>query len=296
MYSHLLNPNRMARAGWVAGALLVSTLLVSPLTPGQDAPPQTNLAAAVDVPKEISLKVTDKITLKAVLIPAGKFLMGGPETDPNHYYDECPQHEVTLTESFYLGIYDVTEEQYEAVMGRNPSPTKGATNPVENVTWADSVEFCRKLSETSGRTVRLPTEAQWEYACRAGTTTRFSFGDDEAQLAEYGWYQDNSGLQSHPVGQKKPNPWGLYDMHGNVFQWVADTRAIVATYGSALPVTDPQGPKQNTGGRGGGPANHVLRGGSWVYPAQKSRSATRGFAGNGPWYFGYGFRVLVGVK
>src|ERR1019366_6733194 len=118
-------------------------------------------------------------------------------------------------------IHD-TEEQYEQIMGKNPSRIKGAQNPVETVSWDDAMEFCKKLSQKTGKTVRLPTEAQWEYACRAGTKTRFSFGDKDEDLGDYAWYEKNSDGKSHPVGQKKPNGLGLYDMHGNVWQWCAD--------------------------------------------------------------------------
>jgi len=298
MRSRLIDACWMTCAELMMGALLVTAIMVPQSTVAQQegaAKTQATAGDAKDAPKEILLKVSDKESIKAVLIPAGKFTMGSPEVDKDRYYDESPQHEVTLTKSFYMGIYEVTQAQFEAVMGKNPSPTKGDANPVEDVSWADSVAFCQKLSQMSGKTVRLPTEAEWEYACRAGTTTRFSFGDDETQLGDYGWYSENSGHQSRPVGQKKPNPWVLYDMHGNVFEWCSNSRGIVEAYRTAQPVTDPQGPDaQAKGGSGrGGGGMHVLRGGSWVYAAQKCRSATRGFAGSGPWYFCFGFRIVI---
>ncbi len=136
-------------------------------------------------------------------------------------------HQVTLTEPFELGIYAVTQDQYEQVMGSNLSKFKGPQNPVESVSWDDAVEFCRKLSalpaeKSAGYVYRLPTEAEWEYACRAGTKTKYSFGDSESELGDYAWYEENSGGTTHPVGGKKPNPWGLYDMHGNVYEWCQD--------------------------------------------------------------------------
>jgi formylglycine-generating enzyme required for sulfatase activity len=121
---------------------------------------------------------------------------------------------------FKIGKYPITQAQYQAVMGNNPSYfMKKPQNPVENVSWDDAEDFCQKLSEITGKTYRLPTNSEWEYACRAGTETLFSFGDDYEQLKDYAWYENNSGLITHPVGQKLPNNWGLYDMHGNVWEW-----------------------------------------------------------------------------
>ena len=163
------------------------------------------------------------------------------------------QHEVTITKPFYMGKYVVTQEQYEAIMGNNPSHFKGAQNPVEMVSWDDAQAFCQKLSKKSGKTVRLPTEAEWEYACRAGTSTKYYSGDSEEDLKRVAWYEANSNDTTHPVGQKEPNKFGLYDMHGNVWQWCQDW------YGdyTANEVADPQGPAQG--------ASRVLRGGSWYH-------------------------------
>jgi formylglycine-generating enzyme required for sulfatase activity len=189
---------------------------------------------------------------------------------------------VTLTKPFELGVYEVTQEQYEKVKGTNPSSSKGPQNPVEKVSWEDAVEFCRKLSElpeekAAGRVYRLPTEAEWEYACRAGTTTAYSFGDDESQLRDYAWF---SGNATHPVGQKKPNPWGLYDMHGNVWEWCQDS------YG-AFPqglATDPKGPSSGS--------YRVYRGGSWNLTVRLCRSSSRSRC-SPSYHFGYlGFRVV----
>ncbi|MBC1197321.1 SUMF1/EgtB/PvdO family nonheme iron enzyme [Microcystis aeruginosa BLCCF158] len=149
-------------------------------------------------------------------IPAGKFNMGSDE-------NEKPIHQV-IVPAFQIGKYPITQAQYQAVMGNNPSRFSGnPQNPVESVTWFNAQAFCEKLSQLTGKNYRLPTEAEWEYACRAGTKTRFSFGDDKEQLGDYAWVDGNSNNTTHPVGEKRPNPWGIYDMHGNVWEWCADS-------------------------------------------------------------------------
>ncbi len=214
--------------------------------------------------KELTLDLGNKVTMKLVQIPAGKFQMGSPETEKDRKKDEGPQHEVTISKPFYMGVYEVTQDQYQAVMGSKPSRFIGSRNPVEQVSWNDAVEFCRKLSQQTGKSVRLPTEAQWEYACRAGTLTRFSFGDSDGSMDSYAWYSKNSGGQTNPVGQKQPNAWGLYDMHGNVWEWCSDWYAD--SYVNANNV-DPQGPGSGT--------YRVLRGGSWGGNPRGCRSAAR---------------------
>jgi formylglycine-generating enzyme required for sulfatase activity len=182
--------------------------------------------------------VTNSIGMKLTWVLPGEFQMGGDE----QYY-ERPIHTVKISNGFYMGVYEITQGQYQKVMGNNPSHFKWIGNdnlPVEMVSWDDAVEFCKKLSQTEGKTYRLPTEAEWEYACRAGTTTKFSFGDDESQLGDYAWYNQNSGEKPHPVGEKKPNVWGLYDMHGNVSEWCNDWYS--ETYYSSSPINNPTGP------------------------------------------------------
>jgi formylglycine-generating enzyme required for sulfatase activity len=197
-------------------------------------------------------------------------------------YDwEKPAHEVTLTTPYYFGKYAVTQEQYAQVMGTNPSHFKGVNLPVEMVSWDDVTEFCKKLSEKTGATVRLPTEAEREHACRAGTTTTYYTGDSEADLGRAAWYSANSKNTTHPVGQKTPNACGVYDMHGNVWEWCADW---YAEYKPGA-VVDPQGPAQG--------ADRVLRGGSWLDYPGRCRSASR--LGFDPVFRDdfIGFRVVV---
>jgi len=214
-------------------------------------------AAAVERTKEhqgpepqIAVDLGRGIWMELVLIRSGTYEMGSGEDT-----SEQPAHQVTTRKPFYIGKYEITQEQWQAVMGSNPSRFKGPKNPVEEVSWASCQEFVRQLSEKTGRRLCLPSEAEWEYACRAGTTTRFSFGDGEAGLAEYAWYAGNSGSRARPVGLKEPNAWGLYDMHGNVWEWCEDVWH--PSYEGAPADGSPWV-------EGGNQRFRVLRGGSWV--------------------------------
>lgn len=170
---------------------------------------------------------TNSIDMEFILIPAGEFMMGSSPSD-NYYRNERPLHLVTISEPFYIGKYEVTQEQWFEVMDTVPSKFKNGdlpnnTRPVEQVSWRDAQNFILKLNENEDTDkYRLPSEAEWEYACRAGTNTTYSFGNDGSIIDEYAWVYNASDLQTHPVGQKKPNPWGLYDMHGNVQEFVQD--------------------------------------------------------------------------
>jgi formylglycine-generating enzyme required for sulfatase activity len=209
--------------------------------------------------KDITLDLGGGVKMELVLIPAGEFVMGDAGGD----FDEVPLHKVTIAKPFCLGKYEVTQEQWQAVMGANPARFKGAKSPVERVSWNDCRAFIDKLNQNVGKPgVRfsLPTEAQWEYACRAGTSTRWSFGDDEASTDQYAWWDENSGNTTHPVGQKKPNAWGLYDMHGNVWEWCADWYG--EDYYKQSPRNDPPGP--TTG------SSRVLRGGCFRFENPKN--------------------------
>jgi formylglycine-generating enzyme required for sulfatase activity len=206
--------------------------------------------------------MVNSLGMPFVLIPAGEFLMGSADGDD----DELPVHTVRISQPFYLGQYAVTQGQWQAVMESNPSRFTGDPNrPVETVSWEDVQDFIRRLhAREGGATYRLPTEAEWEYAARAGSTTAYSFGDDPRQLSEYAWYHENAGGQTHPVGQLKPNAWGLYDMHGNVWEWVQDWYGSY-TAGAAV---DPAGPSSGS--------RRVIRGGGWGRGAGHGRSAYRG--------------------
>jgi formylglycine-generating enzyme required for sulfatase activity len=198
-------------------------------------------------------------------IPPGTFLMGSPSGQGHD--DERPQHRVTLMNGFFLGVYQVTQAQWQAVMGINPSHFKGANQPVATVSWEDCQAFCRKLGERDGKRYRLPTEAEWEYACRVGTTTEYCSGTGLEALRQVGWCSYDgfgSAKETKPVGQLRPNAWGLYDMHGNVLEWCLDGGR---TYSSGA-IEDPVGPQNKDDAR-------VLRGGSWYYYPSSCRSANR---------------------
>jgi formylglycine-generating enzyme required for sulfatase activity len=203
-------------------------------------------APAGRLPKVLKLDLGDGVSLDMVYIEPGTFIMGGSNTQDSKWHGvEVPKHEVTITKGYYLGKYEVTQAQFEALMGSNPSQaSKDPNAPVDTVSEGDAVAFCNKLAEKTGKLTRLPSEAEWEYACRAGTTTKYFFADDSAKLGEYAWYDKNDGGSSHPVGRKKPNPWGLYDILGNVCERVSDVYA--KDYFAKSPKVDPTGPSQGT--------------------------------------------------
>jgi formylglycine-generating enzyme required for sulfatase activity len=221
------------------------------------------VAAVPGLKKTLTVSLGGGVNMEFVLVRPGSFQMGS-ETGAG---DEKPVHKVTIAKAFYIGKYEVTQEQWQAVMGANPSSAKGPKLPVTDVSWTDCRDFAAKMAE-GGRgaagVFRLPTEAEWEYACRAGTTTAFCFGDSEASLGEYAWFTGNSGGKTHEVGTKKPNAWGLYDMHGNVREWCSDWYANAYTAEAA---TDPEGPAQGS--------SRVDRGGGWGLGAGGCRSAGR---------------------
>jgi formylglycine-generating enzyme required for sulfatase activity len=236
-------------------------------------------ASTLESPEAGEVRTYDDIEF--VWIPPGKFLMGSPPYESDRGSDEAPLHEVTLSKGFWLGKTEVTQAQWERVMGSNPSYFKGAEWPVERVSWVDATEFCVKLSQASGGKYTLPTEAQWEYAARAGSTMAYCYGSSVSPLKSYGWYNGNSGKQTHPVAQKLPNAWGLYDMHGNVQEWCQDWYA--QDYYGASPAADPTGPASGAYRPSGSnlldypvsSSSRVLRGGSHRTHAKNLRSANR---------------------
>jgi formylglycine-generating enzyme required for sulfatase activity len=257
------------------GKFIITSLCLALLFPGMEGMP----SAAELTP------YTNSIGMEFVLIPAGSFTMGADKNFEDASDDETPQHRVRISKPFYLGTYEVTQAQWTAVMGNNPSKYKGRSNPVEQVSWDDIQVFIQRLNQKEGHTrYRLPTEAEWEYAARAGTESTYSFGDDARELGKYAWYDENyrSG-STHPVGQKQPNAWGLYDMHGNVWEWVQDWYGD--RYYSDSPDTDPKGPSSGS--------YRVLRGGGWYFSAQYCRAAFRDFNSPDIRYYYVGFRLAL---
>jgi formylglycine-generating enzyme required for sulfatase activity len=265
----------------------VLLLLVGQLVGGEDS----------DLPKEI----TTPSGVTMIVIPGGTFVMG----DENGEVDEIP-HDVHIS-SFYMDKYLVTQTEYEKVMGSNPSRWPGQTNPVEQIRWSDAVRYCNSRSRLEGlqpcydlenwscdfsqNGYRLPTEAEWEYACRAGTKTSYFFGEDASKLPNFAWFEKNSGQRPRPIGRKLPNPFGLFDMVGNVWQWCNDFYQV--DYYEKSPRKDPKGPASGD--------NKVVRGGSWAAEGEQCRSSFRYY--ENPSYtdvcFGYdiyGFRCVRSVE
>jgi len=230
--------------------------------------------------KEYKIELAPGIAMEFVGIPPGSFMMGNNRLG-------IRRHEEKIAKPFYLGKYEVTQEQWQAVMGTTPSLHKGPPKrPVERINWDDCQTFLQKLNEKFGSTgmrFGLPTEAQWEWACRAGTTMRIDSTDNPDKIEEYAWLGTNSSLETHPVGEKKPNKWGLYDMHGNVAEWCAD---------NATNMADAQLPE----GAGPGGDFHVVRGGAWRDAAREATSMTRVLRRDTVSLRFDGFRVLCEPK
>ncbi len=261
--------------------------------PSTDAPPAPSAGVTN---QSTPLGPVTSAQAEMVPIPGGRFIMGEKEE-----IDATP-HELAIS-PFLMDKYPVTQAQFQKIMGTNPSRWKVEQNPVEQIRWSDAVKFCNQRSELEGlkpcydlptwvcnfeaEGYRLPTEAEWEYACRAGTTTAYHFGDSPTKLGDYAWYEKNSGGHPRPVGQKKPNPWGLYDMNGNVWQWCHDLYKV--DYYQESPKEDPRGPKTGE--------TRVVRGGAFRFSEETCRPAYRynenpGYADVCFGYDIYGFRCV----
>ena len=227
----------------------------------------------------ISLDMGGGVKMELMLIPAGEFEMGSNDGGKN----EKPVHKVKISGPFHMGKYVVTQAQYEKVMGNNPSHFKDENLPVETVTYIDAEEFCKKVSKITGKPIRLPTEAEWEYACRAGTKTKFNTGDNDAALEQAGWFVGNSNNKTHPVGQKNPNAWGLYDMHGNVWQWCEDW--YEEDFYVKSDAENPHGPANGS--------HRTARSGSFGGSSGDCRSALRYYFVPSDYGRSIGFRVVV---
>ncbi len=275
-------------------------LAVAPFTAEQATQHQQAWAKYLNV----QVEQVNPIGMKLCLIPPGQFMMGTADQDATihmsgrlsrsssirlsrHRY-ESPQHVARITRPFWMSATEVTQNQYFRVMGSNPSSTRMPNHPVDRVGWLEAAEFCRRLTQTLGkkageRVYRLPTEAEWEYACRAGSTTDYCFGDDEAMLPEFAWFSQNAGGQFQPVGTRRPNQWGLYDMHGNAREWVFDWSS--SSFYAEAPVEDPAGPPTGY--------YHVARSGSVSTYHADCRSASRSMSMQPSGSYHLGFRVVL---
>lgn len=261
---------------WILGlalALMCGCERQAPPQPEHAAAPDSQ-APAVEAERDGNIEPAVSPATTMIRVPAGRFVMGDEDEV------DAPLHEVEVG-AFLMDKHLVTQLEYQELMGKNPSRWKGSQNPVEQLRWSDAVRYCNQRSERDGLQpcydldtlrcdfeadgYRLPTEAEWEYACRAGTTTRYFFGDDPARLGDYAWFDKNSRGRPRPVGEKLPNPWGLYDMVGNVWEWCNDFYGV--DYYLQAPRENPHGPEQGE--------NKVLRGGAWRFGADSCRSGYR---------------------
>jgi formylglycine-generating enzyme required for sulfatase activity len=269
-----------AKAILPPGLLAFTALIGATLSlHAQPAPPTANSPFA----QTETIDLGGGVTMDFVLIPLGSFMMGStPDVGDS---DEIPQHRVTFSLPFLLGKYEVTQEQWTQIMGDNPSHFKGPKLPVDSVSWNDCQRFLEKLEAKIGRRLTLPTEAQWEFACRADTKTRWNFGDKTDEAANYAWFDKNAQGTTHPVGEKKPNAFGAYDLHGNVAEWCSDW------YSPTYPkreLTDPKGPASGDA--------RVTRGGAWGDQVSSTRSACRSANGPRGSSESIGFRCVMQLK
>jgi len=255
----------------------------------------TTVACAEDAeaPKKMVLDLGDGVTMRLVLVPAGKFQMGSPDDEKGRKGGEGPRHEVTISKPFYMGVCEVSQKQWLAIMDIKPwdgmiSGKPGDDYAASWMNWHEANEFCQKLAKKTGKKINMPTEAQWEYACRAGSDTMFCFGDDLSKLGEYAWFADNcrktNEPYAHAIGTKKPNAWGLHDMHGNVWEWCRDKYSKYPEDGAAR--VDPVDTSDSK--------FQAVRGGSWHNDVVWLRSASRcSWNGKGYRHYNYGFLVMI---
>jgi formylglycine-generating enzyme required for sulfatase activity len=219
----------------------------------------------------------DPLQFELVRIQPGEFTMGSPKSETGHAQNEEPTRNVRISKAFYLGRFQITRAQYRMVMSQPSRTSEDETLPVSDIRYERTQDFCRHLSAAAQLEMRLPTEAQWEFACRARTQTPYYSGSTEADLARAGWYSGDSEGKAHPVGLKEPNAWGLYDMHGNVWEYCGDFIEDYAT----MAATDPVGRIS--------PRHGAMRGGGWMHDAEQCRSATRLISDD--MFGGVGFRI-----
>jgi formylglycine-generating enzyme required for sulfatase activity len=274
-------------------ALLLATLLgdapKTPAYPAWDGKESiADYAKRAKLEPTLTLDLGDGVRWEGVLMPAGTFVMGSPPGEPRTKEEETAekQHKVTLTQPFYIGKYELTQAQYARVMGMNPAKAKGDDLPIHNVSYKDCQEFCDRASNFLKRPVQIPTEAQWEYACRAGSTTAYCNGNTIADLDKVGWHNGNSGGKLHPVGKLAPNAWGVYDMHGNIREYTTD-------YFSEEPLPDAVDP---TGPADGDAKNHVIRGGAFTANAAFAKNCRSGSRRPTERQEANGFRIVVPIR
>lgn len=292
--------NRANRISLALSLLIICWVLASPV-----------FAQEVVFPLQKSKIITIPpagVILDLVYIRPGRFDMGSSDEEDIADDDELPLHGVTIEYPLYVGKYEVTQAQWKAVMRKNPAYFPGDTRPVELVTWYDCVRFCNRLSRKLGYPecyneltgecnlqsggFRMPTEEEWEYICRAGTSTFYSFGDDEIRLLEFGYFDDNSGLMTHPVGSGKPNSWGIFDMHGNVYEWCQDEHQYYPEDGEENDDAEETFEEEEWDEEDSG---RVIRGGGFGSFYYDCRSANRGYADPLGEYDDTGLRIVLPV-
>ena len=288
---HLHQPSLQTNRMEVSSRFFVH--YASPVKPCRLLLEKSEIATALNrLEREPGLKpeITNSVGMIFRLIPAGEFMMGSPASEPNRDDNE-KQHRVKISKSFYMGKYEVTQGEWKSLMGTEPWRNKEFVKEGENyaatyVSWEDAISFCEKLSKRDGIKYRLPSEAEWEYACRGGSDSVYSFGDDLDDLGRYAWFRENADVvgeeYAHEVGLKLGNGFGLHDMHGNVWEWCLDR--YDSGYYVVSPIVDPKGPSEGS--------KQANRGGSWNNYASFCRSADRSRGSPDYRYYNRGFRVL----